>query len=210
MSTSRSLLIIIASFICLALIIPGKTLVKSEMTSNSVLSAKEAGLQRLRQQAATILPFIKSNQFNSNVCFLIDMNISSGKKRFFIYDLVGDTVLSQGLVAHGSCDAGFQVAPTFSNKINSGCSATGRYKIGKSYQGNFGLAYKLHGLDASNSNAFSRNIVLHSYSCVPDEETDPLALCNSRGCPMVSPNFLARLKPVIDKSSKPILLWIYQ
>lgn len=170
----------------------------------------EATLQRLKQKASSTTSFVSKNHFNSNVCFFIDMSISSGKKRFFVYDLKGDSVLKQGLVAHGSCDAGFQVSPTFSNKENSGCSALGKYKIGGNYQGNFGLAYKLYGLDSSNSNAFSRSIVLHSYPCVPDEETDPVFLCNSRGCPMISPNFLDQLKFIINTSSKPILLWIYE
>jgi hypothetical protein len=170
----------------------------------------EATLLKFKQKSTEVLPFIRKNHFNSQLCFFVDMSISSGKKRFFVYDLSGDSVLKQGLVAHGSCDAGFQVSPTFSNKVNSGCSATGKYKIGGSYFGTFGLAYKLHGLDSSNSNAYNRNIVLHSYSCVPDEETGSTPLCNSRGCPMVSPGFLDQLKPIINSSGKPILLWIFE
>ena len=170
----------------------------------------EATLLKFKQKSAEVLPFIRKNHFNSQLCFFVDMSISSGKKRFFVYDLSADSVLKQGLVAHGSCDAGFQVDPAFSNKVNSGCSATGKYKIGGSYFGSFGLAYKLYGLDSSNSNAYNRNIVLHSYSCVPDEETGSIPLCNSRGCPMVSPGFLDQLKPIINSSHKPILLWIFE
>ena len=185
---------------------PGSDLISSE--KRSTLST--ATLQKLKAKSTTILPFIRKNHFNSRVCFFVDMSISSGKKRFFVYDLSADSVLKQGLVAHGSCDAGFQASPTFSNKVNSGCSAIGKYKIGNSYSGTFGLAYKLHGLDASNANAYNRNIVLHSYSCVPDEETDPAFLCNSRGCPMVSPGFLDQLKPLINGSPQPILLYVYE
>jgi hypothetical protein len=35
-------------------------------------------------------------------------------------------------------------------------------------------------------------------------------ICQSDGCPTVSPNFLKELKPIIDKSSKPVLLWIFE
>jgi hypothetical protein len=138
------------------------------------------------------------------------MSITPGKNRFFVYDLMKDSILLQALVAHGSCDAGFQTDPAFSNTINSGCSSLGKYKIGNSYNGGFGLAYKLYGLDSSNKNAFVRNVVLHSYDCVPEQETDPIPICNSRGCPMVSPGFLNQLKFIINKSERPILLWIFE
>ena len=76
--------------------------------------------------------------------------------------------------------------------------------------GKFGLAYKLYGLDSTNSKAFERFVVLHAHSCVPNEEIDPEPLCQSWGCPTVSPEFLQELKKYIDASEKPILLWIYQ
>ncbi len=142
-------------------------------------------------------------------CALVDMSVGSGKNRFFVYDLDKDSVILAGLVAHGSCDAGFQLAPGFSNTPNSGCSSLGKYKIGNHYKGKFGLAYKLHGLDSLNSHAYERNIVLHSYGCVPEQETDPIPICNSRGCPMVSPGFLNQLALIIDRSKKPLLLWIF-
>lgn len=131
----------------------------------------------------------------------------SGKKRFFVYDTDGDSVLFGGLVAHGSCDAGFQTEAHFSNTINSGCSSLGKFRIGNAYNGRFGLAYKLYGLDSSNSKAYQRYIVLHAYDCVPENETFPLPICNSRGCPMVSPAFLQKLKPYLDQP-KPVLLSI--
>ena len=209
MSASNSFIVFFAFALSFASFNSSGNSTKTNTYSFSTKLA-EVTLQRLKQKATSMIPYISRNHFNSRICFFIDMSIPSGKKRFFVYDLSGDSVLKQGLVAHGSCDAGFQVDPTFSNKQNSGCSALGKYKVGGGYEGSFGLAYKLYGLESSNNNAFSRNIVLHSYSCIPDEETDPSALCNSRGCPMVSPKFLDQLKPIINGSSKPILLYIYQ
>lgn len=163
----------------------------------------------LQAKASLLKRFVLAGGFNTSVCFLIDMNIASGKNRFFVYDLGKDSVVLAGLVAHGSCDAGFQTDARFSNTINSGCSSLGKYKIGNHYQGTFGLAYKLYGLDSSNSHAFERNIVLHSYDYVPEQETDPIPICNSRGCPMVSPGFLNQLALIIDRSKKPIVMWIF-
>jgi hypothetical protein len=164
---------------------------------------------RLRRHAGRLAAYAKAKGYNRQTAFLIDMQRHSGQKRFFIYDLQGDSVFHAGLVAHGSCDAGFMEAAQFSNTPECGCSSLGRYKVSYAYRGNFGRSYKLEGLDSSNSNAFNRFIVLHAYSCVPDTETFPEPICNSRGCPMVSYNFRDTLASVIDKSRKPILMWVY-
>ena len=172
---------------------------------------KEKMLQvkRLQAKATTIKPYLKNNKYNINVCFLIDMQMPSNKKRFFVFDLKADTILYKGLVAHGSCNTSFLENVRFNNTPDCGCSAMGKYKVGNKYKGQFGNAYKLYGLDSSNSNAFDRFIVLHSYRCVGDEETNS-SICNSLGCPMVSPKFLDKLYKEIDKSKQPIMLWVFQ
>lgn len=164
---------------------------------------------RIKTKALFLKKYTSARDYNPRICFLIDMKIPSGKKRFFVYDLKKDSILLSGLVAHGSCNNGFKMDANFSNKVNSGCSSFGKFKVGKSYNGRFGIAYKLYGLDESNNNAFERTLVLHSYKCVPDQETHPLPICNSRGCPMVSVDFLQRLRSYLDHSDKPVLLNIY-
>jgi hypothetical protein len=37
-----------------------------------------------------------------------------------------------------------------------------------------------------------------------------MVLCNSLGCVMVSYNFFEKLSRLIEKSDKPIVLWMYQ
>jgi hypothetical protein len=165
--------------------------------------------QRLRAKAGEQRTWLKSHGFNSSFCFLVDMQLPSGKNRFFVYDLRRDSVLRAGLVAHGSGGRYFSAKPVFSNKDGSGCTSLGRYRVGYAYAGQFGPAYKLYGLDTSNSRAFARNVVLHSYAAVPAHETYPQPICNSLGCPMVSPVFLETLKPLIVGSQKPVCLWIF-
>ena len=97
----------------------------------------------------------------------------------------------------------------FSNIPNSNCTSLGKYKIGNSYNGNFGLSYKLKGLDKTNSRALDRAVVLHSYCGVPNTEVYPAPICVSEGCPMVSTAFFTQLKAYMDESQEPILLWIY-
>ncbi len=165
--------------------------------------------QKAKDKAAEIKPYLKQKGFNERIVFLMDLSLHSGKERFFVLDMQQDSIRKSGLVTHGSCNESFLEGRRYSNTAGSGCTSLGKYKIGKSYYGQFGLAWKLHGLDDSNSAAFKRFIVLHSHDCVPDTES-PEELCQSLGCPTVSPAFLQYLKPIIDHSSKPILLWLYE
>ena len=164
---------------------------------------------RLRSKAILAKHFTVEEGFNETHCFLLDMRLPSGKNRFFVYNLEKDSVEMAGLVAHGSGSDNGSNDLSFSNMAKSNCTSLGKYKIGQSYSGKFGLAYKLHGLDKTNSKAFERYVVLHAHACVPNDEIAPLPICQSWGCPTVSPAFLVQLKKYMDKSEAPILLWIY-
>ncbi|HWB24920.1 MAG TPA: murein L,D-transpeptidase catalytic domain family protein [Chitinophagaceae bacterium] len=170
----------------------------------------EPEVSKLKAFAAEAKSFTALNGYNTKFCFLLDMNLGSGQYRFFVYDLAHDSVLMAGLVAHGSCNKNFLMDAKFSNRPGCGCSAKGKYKVGYKYKGRFGTAYKLYGLDSTNNKAFERNIVLHSYYMVPDRETDPLPICNSLGCAMVSANFIKQLSVKLDASKKPVLLWMFE
>ncbi|HWK06485.1 MAG TPA: murein L,D-transpeptidase catalytic domain family protein [Puia sp.] len=172
-------------------------------------SLTTATQERLRQKAVVQKSFLKRQGFNTSLCFLVDMQLPSGKNRFFVYDLNKDSILLSGLVAHGCGNNKFSLTPSFSNVNGSSCTSLGKYRIGSPYQGQFGWAYKLYGMDSTNDQAYNRDVVLHSYSQVPEGETDPLPICNSRGCAMVAPGFLKQLQPLIDKSKRPVLLWIF-
>jgi hypothetical protein len=154
----------------------------------------------LQISLAALLTFEIAHGCNSEIAFLVDMGLPSGKYRFFVANLVKDTLLLAGLVAHASGNHTFAADPSFSNKDARGCTSLGRYRIGAPYTGRFGGAYKLYGLDSTNSQAFRRNIVLHSFSYVPEAKTDPYPICNSLGCSMGAPGFLQQLEPLIDQS----------
>jgi hypothetical protein len=186
----------------------------SVTTSKSAFKPKKdetakAVLIRLKQKAADLAVYAGANDYSASYCFMVDMKIESGKKRFFVYNLKKDSIELSGLVTHGSSKSNNGNEIQFSNAPNSLCTSLGKYKIGGSYTGKFGLAFKLYGLDSSNSKAFNRFVVLHSHSCVPNEETAPLPICESWGCPTVAPAFLTQLKTYIEKTEKPILLNIY-
>jgi hypothetical protein len=181
-------------------------------TSNNPGDVKKmSGPGRLRRQADLIRGYAKANNYSMEYCFMVDMSIPSGKNRFFVYNMRKDSLEFSALVAHGfgstQKDCGDLLV--FSNMPYSFKTSLGKYKIGKPYKGQYGLSYKLYGLDSTNNRAFERAIVLHSDLHVPEKETYPGKIFQSAGCPTVSPSFLPILGSFIKSSQKPILMWIY-
>lgn len=166
-------------------------------------------LGEITNKARGLAKYAAKNGYDTSIFFILDMQQSSGKKRFHIYDWKQKKIRQSALVTHGNCYEGALVGRKYNNVVGGGCTSLGKYKIGQPYQGKFGLAYKMYGLDTSNNNAFERFVVLHSHSCVPDGEVHPYPVCQSNGCPTVSPDFLQTLARIIDKSPKPILMEIY-
>lgn len=166
-------------------------------------------LLKLQSKAVSAKIFARQNHFDTSICFLIDMSLPANHKRFFIYDLKTGSIQTSGLVTHGDCNQLWLEGRKYANEIGCGCTSLGKYKIGNSYYGRFGLAFKLYGLDKTNSNTFKRYVVLHSHSCVPDKEVAD-EICQSNGCPTVSPEFLKKLTAIIENAKQPVLLWIYE
>lgn len=172
--------------------------------------ADSALKEKLNAVALRAKQYAALQGFNTGFCFLADMGIASGKPRFFVYDLKKHAVSLEGLVTHGRCNQDWLSGRKYGNAVGCGCTSLGKYKIANAYHGKFGLAYKLNGLDSTNSNAYSRFVVLHSHQCVPENPVDPSPICQSDGCPTVSPGFLQQLSALIDNSGKPVLLWIFE
>ncbi len=185
--------------------------VDPDTSYNHINTRYKAAFDRLKPQAASIKEYVKANNFSTDYVFLVDMSIPSGKNRFFIYNLKEDSLVCSSLVSHGfgSTIKTSEDQLIFSNNDYSFKTSLGKYKIGGSYNGTYGLAYKLYGLDSTNSKAFERAIVLHSDVHVPSTETYPYKIFQSAGCPTVSPSFLPVVGNYIKASKKPILMWIY-
>ena len=196
-------IILFSAFYYISKLSPKETrpMVTSDIPDNTV--------KRLTTHATEAKQFVRSKQFNNSLCLFIDMSIESGKNRFFLYDLSKDSVIDKGLVTHGRCNETWLTGRKYGNEVGCGCTSLGKYRIGNAYRGRFGLAYKLTGLESTNNNAFKRYVVLHAHECVPDQQVHPLPICQSDGCPTVSTTFLKRLSDVIDGTSRPLLLWVY-
>lgn len=188
----------------------------------SLLCCNNAGKKKIPLKDYTsknteALAFCKANNFNDEFYYLVDLGIHSGRNRFFVYNFRTNAITHQNLATHGSCDQ-FEANPDkwekakFSNRNNSHCSSKGKYKIEKRDYSSWGInvKYWMHGLEPTNSNAVERIVVLHSWSAVANEEIFPRFSPLSWGCPAVSDDFMKILDTQLQRSEKPVLLWIIE
>jgi len=173
-------------------------------------------LINLKNISSEALEFCEENNFNTDFYILINMNIHSGKERLFVYNFNNDSIVSSGLCSHGCGTASWssdetKESPVFSNVVNSHCTSEGKYKIGDRGYSNWGINvnYKLHGLENTNDKAFERLIVFHSWDEMPNYEVFPNGAPEGQGCPAVSNELMLEIDDLLQSSSKPVLLWIY-
>ncbi|SDX86744.1 murein L,D-transpeptidase catalytic domain-containing protein [Flavobacterium degerlachei] len=174
-------------------------------------------IELARTKAEQALAFCNTQNFNTDFCILIDMSLHSGIKRFFVWDFKNKKIKNSFLVSHGCCDNSWgndasKDKPKFSNTNGSHCTSLGKYKIGERGYSSWGvnIKYVLHGLEPTNSNAFKRFIVFHSWNAVSDEEVYPNGTAEGWGCPTISNNSFKIIDPLLKSSSKPVLMWIYK
>jgi hypothetical protein len=130
-----------------------------------------------------------------------DYAAPSKAPRFHLLDMAGGTVSSL-LVAHGrGSDPGNSGwLKAFSNVVGSNASSEGAYRTAEGYSGKHGRSMRLDGLDAGNSNARDRAIVIHSAWYVsPAMAATAGRIGRSEGCFAFSeadlPRVLDRLGP---------------
>lgn len=121
---------------------------------------------------------------NTQIIGIADFAVHSSKPRFYIVDLARGTVRSFR-VTHGSgSDRDHDgYLDLFSNVDGSNATSSGAFRTGEVYDGAYGRAERLDGLDASNSAARSRAIVMHTaWYAEPDVVAAQHKLGRSQGC----------------------------
>jgi hypothetical protein len=215
--TSALLLSIIAA-LCIAYKgqYPRRPSLASVFTSAEAPAKPAADEAKTRLKAAEALRFCKASAYNTRFCILIDMSVHSGLNRFFIWDFEKDSVTHRFPVSHGCCDNDWNddqsvSDPKFSNTDGSHCSSLGRYRIGERGYSNWGIhvKYLLHGLDKTNSNALSRQIVFHGWEQTPDTEIYPAGTPEGWGCPTLSNKHMTFTDLKLQTAKAPVLMWIY-
>jgi L,D-transpeptidase catalytic domain len=116
----------------------------------------------------------------------IDYSRPSTEPRLWVFDLRGNQLLYEEVVAHGR-GSGENIAKVFSNTSGSHASSLGLFLTRETYQGRNGYSLRMDGLEPGiNDAAMQRAIVMHGAPYV-----DPLAaakqgrLGRSFGCPAV-------------------------
>lgn len=123
---------------------------------------------------------------------IIDFSKPSSERRLFIMDLKKGT-MTKHFVAHGK-GSGVRIASKFSNIDGSKMSSLGLYLGGNTYYGSHGESLNLYGLEASNSKAAERDIVVHAAKYVSEDYVlSQGRLGRSWGCPAVAPGIIRRM-----------------
>ncbi len=154
-------------------------------------------------QALTYFKINKAKIKNQNYISIFDATQHSKKKRLYIVNMKTGAVNTY-LVAHGkgSDTNNDGYAERFSNSPGSNMSSLGFYLTGVTYSGANGLSLRLHGLQSTNSNAYSRAVVMHGANYVNTTSTG-----RSWGCPAVEMKYRSILFPELKNGS---LLYIYK
>jgi hypothetical protein len=115
---------------------------------------------------------------------LVDFSLPSWRRRLHLVDMKAAQTDSF-LVAHGrgSDPAHTGWLKSFSNALGSNATSFGAYRTADFYDGKYGRSMRLIGLDAENSNAEARAIVIHPAWYVGEEMLQKYGkLGRSEGC----------------------------
>lgn len=142
----------------------------------------------LLQRALAALEQHRDAIEHRDVIAIADFSLPSRTPRFHLVNRADGTLTSH-LVAHGrgSDPAHTGWLERFSNEPRSNATSAGAYRTGDAYFGLHGRSMRLDGLDASNSNAASRALVVHGAWYVSDAMNRQWGMIGrSQGCFAVS------------------------
>jgi hypothetical protein len=132
---------------------------------------------------------------------IIDYSLPSDTKRLWVIDMETKKTLFNIRVAHG-VNSGERLSEKFSNIEHSKQSSIGVMKTGGTYYGKHGLSLNLHGLDFTNSNVYSRRVVIHSAKYVTEDKASKTGMIGrSWGCPAVDVKYSSKLIKTIVNGS---------
>ena len=129
-------------------------------------------------------------RWRRDIAGIADFAVPSALPRFHFANLEAGTVTSYR-VAHGtgSDPEHDGMLKLFSNQFGSNATSRGAYISWEWYKGRYGTSIRLGGLDADNSNALDRAIVMHAADYARPEHVDRWGrLGRSNGCLAMAPD----------------------
>lgn len=165
-------------------------------------------LSRVRERASRLHEFCCERGYNRRIALFVDLSRHSGKRRFVVWDFESQRAILACPVSHGSGSSESHqrsAYASFSNEDGSHLSSLGRALVAERYEGRYGIAYRLDGLDASNSNLRPRCVVLHGWEHTTSYPIWPRATVGSFGCPVLSRRRMAEVDALLMNESGVVL-----
>lgn len=163
-------------------------------------------------RAAELYAFCQERGFNTRVALLMDLGRHSGRRRFVVWDFQQGRALYSFPVSHGSGSARSHVRSAYaecSNEDGSHLSSAGRALVAERYVGRYGVAYRLDGLDETNSALRKRCVVLHGWRYTTSFPIYPFPTVGSWGCPVLSLRAMKKLDEILQREQR-VVLWMYK
>lgn len=161
----------------------------------------------------------RAKRYNADTRFLIlvDYSIPSNSNRLFIWNIEQDKIVEKFWCAHGFGGNSTAEKTEFSNVVGSNCSSLGWFLVDRSVGVSSNWGYKYHavdGLDACNSNARRREILIHPWSSVTYDYKmqikEPMVLDGrSAGCFTTTEDGFNTIDRYIKSQNNRILLWAF-
>jgi hypothetical protein len=166
-------------------------------------------LSRVKERAEELLMFCRNEGYNTDIALFVDLSRHSGRCRFVVWSFVASRPMLVAPVSHGSGRVESHIRSAYariSNEDGSHLSSVGRALVAERYEGRYGVAYRLDGLDATNSNLRPRCVVLHGWEHTTSYPIFPFATTGSWGCPVLSRRMMRRVDEILKNESRVVLL----
>ena len=165
-------------------------------------------LSRIAERAVALREFCGREGYNTRVALFVDLSRHSGRRRFVAWDMERNVPIFTCPVSHGSGEQRSHVRSArarTSNEDGSHLSSLGRALVAERYVGRYGVAYRLDGLDATNSNLRSRFVVLHGWEYTTSFPIFPFATVGSFGCPVLSRRMMGRVDELLQQHERVVI-----
>lgn len=163
---------------------------------------------RVEARAAALRSYCEQEGYNTHMALFVDLSRHSGRCRFMVWDFEQNRPILSSPVSHGSGSQRSHRRSAYarlSNEDGSHLSSVGRALVAERYEGSYGIAYRLDGLESTNSNLRSRCVVLHGWSYTTTLPIFPIPMVGSFGCPVLSKRVMARVDELLRNQDRVIL-----